>query len=314
MLVTSVMVESSPNTKITISGLSSGAAMAVQFHVIWSSFVEGAAVIAGAPYYCSKGDYHTAVTACTTHPNLISVPELISDTNFAYAARTIDDPRLLANTKVWLYSGKLDSVVVQGVVLKTQSYYNNWINSSRIQTVYNINSEHAFITNNYGNSCTHLGSPFINNCNYDSVGAFLTFIFGKLNSPIIPNPQNIKQLNQLRFIPAVGPDAAALGNTGYVYVPSSCNRPNSGCRLHISFHGCKQTIADIKSDFYLHTGYNGWAEANNFIVFYPQAKATPLNPNGCWDWWGFTGIDYASKLGVQVQAVKNMADYILQVF
>ena len=55
-------------------------------------------------------------------------------------------------------------------------------------------------------------------------------------------------------------------------------------------------------------GYNQWAEANKIIVLYPQSQKTLLNPKGCFDWWGYTGLDYASKLGAQMQAVKKMID------
>src|SRR6202030_2001796 len=39
----------------SISGISSGAFMAVQFGVSWSSIVRGVGVIAGGPYYCAQG-------------------------------------------------------------------------------------------------------------------------------------------------------------------------------------------------------------------------------------------------------------------
>jgi hypothetical protein len=32
----------------------------------------------------------------------------------------------------------------------------------------------------------------------------------------------------------------------------------------------------------------------------------PLNPQGCWDWWGYTGEDYANNQGQQIKAVKNI--------
>lgn len=57
-----------------------------------------------------------------------------------------------------------------------------------------------------------------------------------------------------------------------------------GCALHVAFHGCEQTLGDIGSDFVENAGYNSWAEANNIIILYPQAKDNPLNPKGCWDW------------------------------
>ena len=53
------------------------------------------------------------------------------------------------------------------------------------------------------------------------------------------------------------------------------------------------------------------AEANGVIVLYPQTTKTVLNPNRCWDWWGYTGTDYASKLGVQIMTVKAMADSLV---
>jgi len=314
IIYTLIVAVNSASSKISVSGLSSGGAMAVQFHIAWSSIVEASAVIAGAPYYCSQGNLNTAITACTNTSSLISISELVVQTNFAYSTRTIDDPRLLANTKVWLYSGKLDTVVHQGVVKKTETYYKNWISASNIQTEYDIDSEHAFITNDYGNACSHLGTPFINNCDYNSVGTFLSFFFGKLNSPVTPKTENIKELDQATYIPVVTPDAAALGKTAFVYIPASCNQQNSGCRVHVAFHGCEQSVADVSSDYYLHTGYLGWAEANNFIVLFPQAKATTLNPKGCWDWWGFTGANFATKLGVQIATVKNMVDHLLQTY
>src|SRR5436305_15277904 len=39
----------------SISGISSGAFMAVQFGVSWSSIMKGVGVIAGGPYYCARG-------------------------------------------------------------------------------------------------------------------------------------------------------------------------------------------------------------------------------------------------------------------
>jgi hypothetical protein len=49
------------------------------------------------------------------------------------------------------------------------------------------------------------------------------------------------------------------------------------------------------------------AAANDLVVLYPQVRRTvPLNPKGCFDWWGYTGPDYASQLGVQMHAVRGM--------
>src|SRR3954469_7017365 len=40
----------------SISGISSGAFMAVQFGTAWSSVITGVGVVAGGPYWCAKAD------------------------------------------------------------------------------------------------------------------------------------------------------------------------------------------------------------------------------------------------------------------
>jgi hypothetical protein len=53
------------------------------------------------------------------------------------------------------------------------------------------------------------------------------------------------------------------------------------------------------------SGINEWADGNNIIVLYPQtiASIVPANPDGCWDWWGYTGPNYALKSAPQMMAV-----------
>ena len=77
----------------------------------------------------------------------------------------------------------------------------------------------------------------------------------------------------------------------------------------IAFHGCLQTVDDVNDAFYGHAGYNPWAEANGVVVIYPQAiksDISPYNPNGCFDWWGYTGSNYALKSAPQMETFRNM--------
>src|ERR1700731_3032187 len=46
----------------SISGISSGAFMAVQFGTAWSSVIRGVGVVAGGPYWCAEADMDDAVT------------------------------------------------------------------------------------------------------------------------------------------------------------------------------------------------------------------------------------------------------------
>src|SRR5437899_11057635 len=46
----------------SISGISSGAFMAVQFGTAWSSVIKGVGVVAGGPYWCAKADALDVIT------------------------------------------------------------------------------------------------------------------------------------------------------------------------------------------------------------------------------------------------------------
>ena len=80
--------------------------------------------------------------------------------------------------------------------------------------------------------------------------------------------------------------------------------------MHIAFHGCGQNRTFIGDAFARDSGYARWADANNIIVLFPQTAATPLNPQGCWDWWGYTGREYLTRKAPQILAVRRMLDQL----
>ena len=67
-----------------------------------------------------------------------------------------------------------------------------------------------------------------------------------------------------------------------------------GCKLHVVFHGCNQQIGKIGNVFAQNAGYNQVADLNNIIILYPQVKLSLANPNGCFDWWGYTNTNYGT--------------------
>ena len=76
----------------------------------------------------------------------------------------------------------------------------------------------------------------------------------------------------------------------------------------MALHGCLQGGGVDGSAFARLSGYNEWAESNGIVVLYPQIEATtmPLNPYGCWDWWGYDGDAYDTRDGRQVRALVAM--------
>jgi|GEM_PF-923221 len=57
--------------------------------------------------------------------------------------------------------------------------------------------------------------------------------------------------------------------------------------------------------FVLDAGYINYAEANDLMILFPQTWITennfPYNPKGCWDWFGWTDENYATKKGAETK-------------
>ncbi len=55
-------------------------------------------------------------------------------------------------------------------------------------------------------------------------------------------------------------------------------------------------------------GFAELADTNRLVVLFPQVKASAYNPEGCWDWWGYTGLDYLGKEAAQISALWKMVE------
>lgn len=310
--------------KVTVSGVSSGGFFAVQFHVAFSGTVSGAGVIAGGPYYCAHANVDIALTSCMKTPSLISVDELVTITHTTYATtRTIDNPDNLAHgSRVWLFTGTKDTIVDSGVVHKLEAYYGG-LGVTDIKLVDTIPAEHSWVTESYGNACAYKGEPFINSCGFDAAGELLAHLYGGSAAAdataggVITGAGKLVTIDQSKYVPGlVPPKTVGLGKEAYAYVPEGCalrggeDMAGSQCGVHVAFHGCEQYTDVIGLDFVNNTGLNAHASTYNIIVLYPQAVTTLTNPKGCWDWFGYSGVDYASKIGVQMATVKAMVDAI----
>ena len=131
-----------------------------------------------------------------------------------------------------------------------------------------------------------------------------------LNPPVPEVEANLLKFDQRGFIQGT---KTSLANEGFIYVPMAYQQAGTKCHLHIALHGCLMTMDTIGDQFPKHAGYNTWAEANNIIVLYPFTKMSqyyPMNPNGCWDWWGYTDRHYAVKKGVQIQFILSLIQAI----
>ncbi len=291
-------------TQTSLSGISSGGYMAVQLHVAYSStFKKGVGVVAGGPYYCAEGSVTNATGRCMTHSTSIPVASLVSTTNSWVTSSLIDSTSNLSGSKVYLFSGTLDSVIKPLVMDDLKTYYQNYIPAANIAYKKDIASEHAMDTDDYGSSCSVKGAPYINNCNFDLAGEILKHIYGPLNPRNNGTlPGTFTEFDQTAFVSAHG-----MATTGWVYAPQAC-LAGVTCRVHVVLHGCKQNTADVGQQYVRNTGYNRWADTNNIVVLYPQTSTAATN--SCWDWWGYDSANYAKKSGPQMGAIKAMVDQL----
>lgn len=292
----------------SVSGLSSGAFMAVQVHVAFSSIMKGAAIFAGGPFYCAQASEGTATTTCMSSTTAPDIAPYVAITKQYAASGDIDDPSNLASQRVFLFGGADDHTVDPVVMDSLNSYYATYMSPASIQYVNRRpGTSHTMPTVSYGTSCDESVPPYIGSCSYDGAGLALQQIYGTLAAPSTSPTGTLVPLSQAQFVS--DPSSHSLANDAYVYLPASCAAGET-CRIHVAFHGCEQNAATVGSDFYAHAGYNAWADTNHIVVLYPQTTAGGTNYEGCWDWYGYDSPSYATKNGPQMAAVKAMIDYL----
>jgi poly(3-hydroxybutyrate) depolymerase len=294
----------------TVSGVSSGAYMAVQFHVAHSARIKGAAALAGGPYYCAQGSLKRAYNNCMKPGRFLPLPSIATlraQTEALARQGRIDPTANLASSRVWLFTGLNDETVKPQVVEALYAFYSAYKALSVI--VRHKTAGHAMVTEDAGNKqCASTRSPFINACDYDAAGALLEHLVGPLAPPPAKPGGRLQSFDQTPF----GAEGISMDLEGYVYIPKACE--TTGCRVHVVFHGCRQSRAAVKEQFAREAGYNRWGDTNRIVLLYPQAlpRSWPMyNPDGCWDWWGYSGSDYYRRAGKQMRAVKAMVDRLL---
>ncbi len=308
---------------ITLSGVSSGANIAHQFHVAHSARVAGVGLLAASPYHCAGSGYPfnllRTTNTCMDAPDLVpflgppALEASVESTEEEARRGRIDDPANLRHDRVWIFTGRRDEQVPGSIAKVVRRYYERFAGADAVATVAEVDAGHAMVTEDVGNACATSKSPFINDCDFDAAGALLAHLYGPLN-PALEGGGRLLRFDQTAFDPKA--EENGLAADGYLFVPDGCTggRP---CRLHVVFHGCQQSTEKIGRQFVEGAGYNRWAAANGIVVLYPQAAALrdrflwvlPMpwpNPLGCWDWWGFTGADFHVKSGPQIRAVDGM--------
>ncbi|MEJ6475659.1 extracellular catalytic domain type 2 short-chain-length polyhydroxyalkanoate depolymerase [Pseudoalteromonas piscicida] len=295
-------------SQTTVSGLSSGAYMAHQLHIAYSDKITGAALLAGGPYGCAKGDLDIALAECMTAQSELNISPFVQIAKQAEQQGTIASLENLKSQPVWVYHGKSDTRVGEWITKASADLYQAL--GATPTYIDSIDSGHGFPTESSGVTCNTTAEPHINHCQYDAAGELLTHLYGELKPKVVAQGK-IHPIDQNQFINEGQENT--LADTGYLYVPKSCAQGES-CRVHIALHGCKQNEEALDKQYVENTGYNSWADNNRLVILYPQTKnsLSPLNPYGCWDWWGYTGADYQTRSGAQLSHIINMVEGLSQ--
>jgi poly(3-hydroxybutyrate) depolymerase len=307
-------------SRTSVAGLSSGAYMAGQFEIAHSRDVIGAGIVAGGPYGCAESgaleslpslayllNTAQATLGCTW--NLLGFLDVLDPDRLARQANRLADSGAidplsgLEDDRLYLSWGRDDDVISEKVVGAAAKFYASLgLPKANIRFEDGRPGGHAFLTGDAGLACILNASPFINNCHYDQAGAILSFIYGALKPAGQTEQGGLASFDQTPF---AGDETASLDDTGFVYIPRDC-REKPGCAVLIVFHGCAQGRSFVGEAVPRQTGFARWASGNRIIVLYPQVKASSANPQGCWDWWGFTGFGYLTRDARQIKAVYAM--------
>lgn len=289
----------------TVSGVSSGAYMALQMQLaVPERFTQGAAAVAGGPPGCAEGSVFKAIGPCLGRSSIDTASLVRQARERSSAQQAPLEP--LASTRIYLFAGAKDGVVQPVTSQAAQAFYAELLPQAAVKLETGVPAGHGWVVERAGEAadCERMLAPHLRPCGFDLAGALLQHLLG----PLKPRGG---EGELLRF--DQGPHAsaqAALGEQGLLFVPAAC-RSERGCRVHVVLHGCQMNLDAIGDAFARGNGLNEWAASNRLVLLYPQTGSKAVN--GCWDWWGYTGPQHASRDAPQIAAIGAMLQRLAEV-
>lgn len=298
--------------RTAVVGLSSGAYMAGQLQMAYPEAFPNAAMIAGGPWDCADGSLKTALTTCMHGDPDSLVPALVARAGAWAAEGKLGNPAHLAKAHVYLLHGRQDTTVAATVAAANAGFYKALqAKLPALAAMRIVNDDHRAFAHNLptlaqGEACDASQSPYLGRCGFDAAGAVFAQMFGAPSHPATEARGTLQEFDQ-NALRVAGADAY-LAERGYLYVPPDC-AAGKPCGLLVALHGCKQNVANVGTAFVRDAGFNRWGDVYNVAILYPQTRASfaPLNPQACWDWWGYSGDNYATRNGAQLRWVMNAA-------
>ncbi|WP_209010787.1 hypothetical protein [Labrenzia sp. PHM005] len=322
-MCTSVAAEPLPKltldvTETTVSGLSSGAFMAVQLQTAFSRNIAGAGVVAGGPYGCAVVQswwnmirhYRVVKAVGVCMDNTPSPPEPAQSLAVMQQYEEEIDPIAhIADDRIYLFHGSADETVRRPTMAALADVYAALnVPPENIRFVRDVDAGHGFLTASEATNacpanrqdakmdlscgvvdCAITAPDYLNSCpaphgasgKIEQARDILSWLYGSLEPEAEPVETNLKSFDQTLYADGV----PGMGDTGYAYIPTACADVET-CRLHIALHGCQQFSGLIGEKYARLTQYNRWAESNRIVVLYPQAAVIP---GDIFNWFGAIG-------------------------
>ena len=245
---------------VTVSGISSGAFFAHQFHVAYSSLVKGAGIVAGGPYGCA--DQVDSITPPFGNPFILAivprrvVVSLAVCTHFgrsdfkeagwqfpskpdakdlrqgavrASQAGEIDDLANLAGSRVWLFHGDKDTGVPKSTMQVLEDFYRlSGVPETSIAVRDGPDAKHGMPikvspTGNSGQHCRLPDPSFLIRCDYGAAELLLRHLYpeASVEPATASESGRIVGFDQTEFFDEME-KSTSLNEVGYLYVPAAC--------------------------------------------------------------------------------------------
>ena len=335
-----------PTDGLTLSGISSGAAFGVQFHVAFSTIVKGAAIFAGKPYHCEGTDPGQNVSRsghrqwCNGNAAVVTanLPKMVDYAKAASLKGLIDPVSGMTDDKVYLYIGQQDTGHA-GEMKNTRTWYSSFVTGSTtaintsidvIPSAHSIPTLQAtyppgYVAKHPPKKCGVKGLPFLELCGYDGSGAALQHLYSNSLTarPAVPYAapcDRVFAFNQTAFFNHSQAEQY-LSDTGYVFVPEGCLRDDAFEEEHFRGREEEDNKAPPLPACKLHVNLHGCTMgADNINLDYVLAagfnewasvnRMIVLYPQikgaACWDNYGDTGADYALQSGAEMATVRRI--------
>lgn len=299
--------------EVSISGVSSGAAMAVQYAVAHSRSIAGVGAIAGPGWGCADGSFAQALNDCMCgRQPLASRVEAARKLAASGAIDKLVADRPQALQRAYVFHSAADATVVgpsgkAGIDFLAAFMGKPPLADWGAAADDSDHAGHGIVSPDGNDACRLNGkeTSYVRRCKQaDNAGKLLHALYGqgafdagKRAGPV-PDSE-VWQFDQRPFISQVKagtgniasddwyfgwPYSTArrqnldLADTGYLYVPPACRAAASNCRVHVALHGCKQDARE----FAIKAGYNNWAQHYRVIVVYPAVKpGAPVSEAAC---------------------------------